>query len=76
MSTRTGVPTPDSRSRRSTVTAAQAELKARGYKIKVDGSFGPKTRATLKRFQKKQGLAQTGVLDDPTVSALGIAATY
>jgi len=58
---------------RSHVSAVQAELKARGYKIRVDGAFGPKTRSALKTFQKAQGLAQTGVMDNPTLAALGVS---
>src|SRR5688572_12330115 len=67
------VPTEQNRSH---VSAIQQELKARGYKIKVDGSFGPKTRAALKKFQKTQGLAQSGMPDEPTLGALGITQLY
>lgn len=60
---------------RSQVSAVQAELRARGYKLKIDGAYGPKTAAALRKFQKKQGLAQSGVMDTPTLSALGVV-TY
>lgn len=58
---------------RSHVSAAQAELKARGYKVKIDGDYGPKTRAAVKKFQKSQGLSADGVLGPQTMSALGLS---
>lgn len=60
-------------SNRSHVSAVQQELKSRGYKVKVDGDYGPKTRAAVKRFQRKNGLVADGVLGPQTLGALGLS---
>lgn len=50
---------------------AQELLKQKGlYKSKVDGIYGPGTKAALKAFQAQNGLAQTGTLDDATFDRL------
>jgi peptidoglycan hydrolase-like protein with peptidoglycan-binding domain len=55
---------------------AQQELKDHGdYAGTVDGKFGPKTAAALKKFQKSNGLKQSGELDTQTASKLGVTAT-
>ena len=41
-----------------------------GNPIKVDGSFGTKTKQATKKVQKKHGLPQTGVVDAATWQAL------
>ena len=52
--------------------AVQRQLAKRGYyKGAVDGQFGAESRDALSRFQKKQGLKQTGRVDEPTLEALG-----
>lgn len=61
---------------RSHVSAVQHELRSRGYKIRVDGKFGPKTRAAVRKFQRKQGLAVTGALDRDTLQALQLSNFY
>jgi hypothetical protein len=38
--------------------------------IKADNDFGPKTQLAVKAFQKKAGIEQTGVVDQPTWAAL------
>jgi hypothetical protein len=38
----------------------QIGLNSLGYELTVDGTFGPKTRAALVNFQRKQGLAADG----------------
>ena len=35
-------------------------------------NLGPETEQAIKQFQEKQGLQQTGQLDEQTLSALGI----
>ncbi|HZT51478.1 MAG TPA: peptidoglycan-binding domain-containing protein [Stellaceae bacterium] len=52
--------------------SAQRTLKQQGlYKGKVDGRSGPQTIAAIEAFQRKNGLKQTGWLDQPTWNALG-----
>src|SRR5689334_10461079 len=53
---------------------AQQKLKDDGdYTGQVDGKMGPKTAQALKKFQKSNGLRQTGRLDQQTASKLGIS---
>jgi His-Xaa-Ser repeat protein HxsA len=52
---------------------AQLELKRLGhYNGAIDGIVGPETQSALRRFQQSQNLAQSGVLDNSTLSRLGI----
>ena len=52
--------------------AVQRQLAKRGYyKGSVDGQFGTASRDALSRFQRKQGLKETGKIDEPTLEALG-----
>lgn len=61
-------------SRGKEVTAIQQELKARGlFKDDVTGYYGPITEAAVKRFQKQQGISQTGIAGPATLKALGIS---
>jgi len=54
---------------------AQKLLKRRGlYKSKVDGIYGPGTKAALEAFQAQNGLEQTGKLDNSTFDRLRHAA--
>lgn len=48
----------------------QALLIAHGYSTKIDDDLGPNTEALIKDFQRKKGLANTGVVDDKTWSVL------
>lgn len=48
------------------VKAIQWALKDMGYSIAVDGSFGPKTKAAVKKFQKKMGIKQDGIVGKNT----------
>jgi Putative peptidoglycan binding domain len=58
----------------NTVRKAQAALNGQGYNVgAVDGRFGPNTQNAVRRFQAKNGLTETGTLDSPTLSALGIS---
>jgi hypothetical protein len=45
------------------VKGLQSMLSAAGYKLVVDGAFGPKTEQALKSFQKKVKLPSNGVAD-------------
>lgn len=54
--------------------AIQRALQAKGYDVGfVDGIMGPRTKAALEEFQRKNGLAVTGAVDVPTLR--GLAAT-
>lgn len=48
----------------------QEWLTLHGRAVAVDGAFGPATEAALAAFQKAQGLAQSGVMDEPTFLSL------
>ena len=53
------------------VKQAQEALQAAGlYKGKVDGVFGPQTKAAVKEFQKANGLKPTARLDSATMKKL------
>lgn len=53
-------------------SAVQQQLAKRGYyKGKVDGQFGDSSRSALRRFQKDNHLKETGLIDEPTLKALG-----
>jgi len=57
------------------VKAVQNALIAAGIRVVggADGAFGPATRSALIDFQSKNGLEQSGEVDDATASALGLA---
>lgn len=48
----------------------QNMLIKKGAKITADGSFGPKTEAAVREFQKKNGLTSTGCIDTNTLNRL------
>lgn len=50
----------------------QRALKRHGYKLTVDGQFGPKTGMAVKKFQRKKGLTIDGICGKDTLKALGI----
>ena len=55
----------------SEIKQAQQTLKSDGlYKGQVDGIDGPETKQALEQFQKKNGLKQTGSLDQKTMAKL------
>lgn len=56
------------------VTAIQEKLKERGlFNAGVTGYYGEQTRAAVLKFQKQQGISQTGVAGPATLQALGIS---
>ena len=58
----------------STIRAAQEALNDKGYNAgAVDGLWGPHTRSAVLDFQQAQGIAQSGELDQQTLSALGVS---
>jgi peptidoglycan hydrolase-like protein with peptidoglycan-binding domain len=54
----------------SGVRQIQTALAAHGYKVAVDGQFGPQTSQAVKDFQKKNGLTQDGVVGPVTWAKL------
>jgi len=49
---------------------AQEHLYGAGYKVTVDGQFGPQTQSAVKAFQRKHRLTATGVINGLTWDAL------
>lgn len=49
---------------------AQRSLNTFGYNLDVDGVIGNETRTSIREFQERQNLKQTGVLDEATMAAL------
>jgi hypothetical protein len=55
-------------------TVVQQQLAKQGYyKGAIDGKFGPESRSALSRFQHRNGLQETGRIDEPTLMALGFS---
>jgi len=52
------------------VRALQRLLKQHGAKLKVDGDFGPKTKAAVRGFQRSHGLKVDGVVGKQTATKL------
>ncbi len=52
------------------VMQVQEALNKQGFKLKLDGLMGPKTRGALKKYQKKNGLKVTGKTDKTTLAKL------
>lgn len=52
------------------VKQLQADLNKVGYKLELDGSFGPATDKAVESFQKKYGLVVDGVVGPKTRAAL------
>jgi peptidoglycan hydrolase-like protein with peptidoglycan-binding domain len=52
---------------------AQAELQREGlYKGRIDGIDGPQTQQAVRDFQRREGLQQTAVLDQPTLERMNL----
>lgn len=48
-----------------TVRALQRELRSRGFRVALDGVYGPGTRRAVVRFQRRLGLRVNGIVDRP-----------
>lgn len=58
----------------SQVKSVQTKLKRWGYYFgAVDGIYGPKTKAAVISFQKKNGLTADGIVGKKTAAAMGIS---
>lgn len=56
------------------VRAIQEKLKERGlFTVGVTGYYGEQTRSAVLKFQRQQGIQQTGVAGPATLKALGIS---
>jgi chitosanase len=55
------------------VRALQRAMARAGVVVRVDGDFGSRTEAALRRYQEERGLPVTGIGDDATRAALGMA---
>ena len=53
------------------VRRLQAALRRRGFRVAVDGAFGPRTRRAVARFQRREGLPVNGVADVALIRRLG-----
>jgi hypothetical protein len=49
---------------------AQEHLYGAGYRIAIDGVFGPQTKRAVQAFQRRHQLAASGVVNGPTWDAL------
>ena len=52
------------------VKTLQERLNSNGYKLDVDGNFGPKTQAAVKDYQKKNKLTVDGIVGNNTWGTL------
>ena len=57
------------------VEQIQTALKQAGYKVTVDGKFGPQTDTAVRAFQKKSGLTVDGVVGPKTWAKLSGSST-
>jgi peptidoglycan hydrolase-like protein with peptidoglycan-binding domain len=56
--------------------AAQEALRAQGISPgPIDGRMGPRTRAAISDYQRRENLPVTGTLDDATMSKLNVRST-
>lgn len=69
-----GLPALSVGSRGVDVIKLQTKLHYKGYRLKVDGIFGPKTAAALTDWQRKCGFKVTGQTDTETWETFGGAA--
>ncbi len=73
--TATGVAGAQAAALESEVKKTQQALRDRKhYRGKVDGSFGLRTRAGIRAYQKAERLPITGQIDTQTAAALGVRA--
>lgn len=57
-----------------TVEAAQRQLQQQAmYSGAIDGVMGGKTSSAIREYQRKNGLPVTGILDEATLTSLGVS---
>ena len=60
----------------SEIREVQMRLNQKGFNVgEADGVMGPKTKDALEQFQRRQGLQESGDIDNETADALGISTT-
>lgn len=64
------VPPPASQPSGMTNREIQIALVRDGFKVGVDGVFGPRTKTAVEAFQKEKGLAPDGIVGPLTAAAL------
>ncbi len=73
-STSTALATPSPQNLATMAVRVQEALMLQGYyKGAIDGIPGPQTRAAITKYQKAQGLPQTGQMDTQTLARLGVS---
>lgn len=65
-----GMPVLKEGSKGEYVRIAQGRLVVKGYPLKVDGEFGPKTKETVKQFQLDHRLKTDGIIGSKTWTEL------
>ncbi|MGE5547931.1 MAG: peptidoglycan-binding domain-containing protein [Solirubrobacterales bacterium] len=59
---------------RDTVRQVQEQLNQQGYKVSVDGVWGPNTQQALRQYQQDKGISGNGQINNDTLAALGVEA--
>ncbi len=54
------------------VRRMQRALRGRGFRVAVDGAFGPATRRAVRRFQGRLGVRRTGIANASLLRRLGV----
>jgi peptidoglycan hydrolase-like protein with peptidoglycan-binding domain len=54
------------------VRRLQAALRRRGFRVAIDGAFGPATRSAVARFERRQGLRADGAADPALLRRLDV----
>ncbi|OYO03329.1 hypothetical protein CGZ96_01535 [Enemella evansiae] len=62
--------------RSNRVSGLQYLLRANGFNIEIDGSFGPATKSAVKSFQARNGLVQDGIVGPKTLAKLSVVTRY
>jgi peptidoglycan hydrolase-like protein with peptidoglycan-binding domain len=56
-----------------TIRSGQEALKSKGFDPgEIDGRYGPNTQAAISKYQRENGLRETGRFDKATLNQLGV----